>query len=155
MSVHFAAIRFTSRLVHRALSLPWIWTDPIEPVWDDLVSTSGDGDTAARALQGVYNWCVAHKSEFYSEGSYPNDLPPLRGYVGRWDKVGEWIGIMPQILSEVLSELKYEEDAIIRSWKDRGWLITDIDNRNVKKIKILLDKPRLVTIRRSAIEALN
>lgn len=154
MSVHFAAIRFTSRLVHRALSLPWVWTDPIEPVWDDLVSTSGDGDTAARALQGVYNWCVAHKSEFYSDGDYPTDKPPLKGFAGRWDLIWDWIGIMPQILSQVLSELKFEEDAIIRSWKDRGWLITDTDNRNVKKIKILLETPRLVTIRRSAIEAL-
>ena len=62
---------------------------------------------------------------------------------------------MPQILSEVLSELKYEEDAIIRSWKDRGWLITDLDNRNHKKIKIKHENPRVVAIKRSAIEALN
>jgi len=155
MSVHFAAIRFTSRLVHHALSLPWDWADPIEPVWEDLVSTSGDGDMAARALQDVYNWAVAHKSEFYNEGSYPNDLTPLRGYVGRWDTGGEWIGIMPQILSQVLSDHKYEEHAIIRSWKDRGFLFTDSDNRNHKKIKIKQDFPRVVAIKRSAIEALN
>jgi hypothetical protein len=53
----------------------------------------------------------------------------LRGWAGKWNRRahGHWpfIGFIPATLREILKEAAYDADAIISTWRDRGWLLVD------------------------------
>ena len=84
MATHFAAINLASFLLHEALDLPWAWADPIDPVWDELVSSTGEADVAAAALRLVVDWGVSHRKDFYKHLALERDQP-ISGWAGRWD----------------------------------------------------------------------
>jgi len=164
MANSFAAIHTTALLVHLSLGKPWAFRVPIEPVWDELIGTTGEADIALRALRYTAEWAVAHRAEFYGLGM-SDSKAPSRGWVGRWDgeqvcsspksRAASWIGFIPHCLREVLVAEGFEYESITRSWKQRGWLITDDVKHNTKKAQIAHATTRLIAIRRSEIEKIN
>jgi hypothetical protein len=136
MAGPFAAITFTSKLVHAALDLPWDWSDPIAPLWEELTQECSEADRAAAALRLVLSWANAHTKSFYRSDktvTQPND-----GWAGRWEITGienfneedqyeswEWVGFLPHVLERLLRDQQFDPNPIIRTWKDRGWLKLD------------------------------
>lgn len=163
MAAHFAAIVYTSRLVHYALDLPWEWSDPISPLYDDLTREVAEADRAAAALRYAMGWAVSHRSNFFHLGS-PESEQPHGGWAGRWDHDGdppvpnttptawEWVGFIPGVLTKVLEDGGFEVDPSIRTWKDRGWLKVD-GGRNQHKVKIVGEATWVVAVTRKGIEA--
>jgi hypothetical protein len=160
MASHFAAIVVTSYRVHEALGLPWEWKNPIKPVWDELISGSAEADVAARALNLVVDWGVAHRQHFFYHGQAESNQPH-GGWLGRWDRdnsSGQWslLGIFPHVLEGVLHEAGFDFDATVRTWKDREWLEVDAEangkGRLTKRVQVGKNLARLVAIRREAVE---
>jgi hypothetical protein len=63
--------------------------------------------------------------------------------------------LFPDRLKKVLEEQGFEYDAVVRTWKDRGWIETDNEkgkNRFTKKTRFDDTTPRLIMIRRAAVE---
>jgi hypothetical protein len=163
MASHFAALTVTSHYVHQALELPWEWTNPVRPVFDELVGNSGDADVAANALNLAVDWAVAHRQHFYDRHAASSGQPQS-GWVGRWDKDGtsaawSWIGMFPHVLEKVLREGGFDFDATLRTWKERGWIEVDGDDggrrRNTKRAQVGESLARVIAIRREAIDALH
>ncbi len=152
MAAFYAAIDFTAMYVHEALELPWPYDAVMENLYDELVMESRQVDRARVALQQVYSWAQANESRFYGR----HDSMPFSGYAGRWDVAQEWefLAFFPHQLEKVLADFGFEHQAILRTWRDKGWLLTDDESggRFTRKIQVDRNRPRLVTITRQAIE---
>jgi len=166
MATHFALIAITSRIAHRALGFPWEWSDPIEPIWQELTSESGEADRAAAALRYVMSWAYGHQRDFFGRGR--EDQVPNGGWAGRWDQMDGvnpcvteqesgwcWIGFIPHRLDQILIEGGFEPESVRRTWADRSWLIETHESNGTarKQIKQKIGKEAvwLVAIKRDAI----
>jgi putative DNA primase/helicase len=168
MAVHFAALALGSSVAHIAVNLPWEWEDPVRPVWKELTSSTSEADTATSALRLAIDWAVAHRRDFFPPKAQ-DSRQPYGGWVGRWDVDSRdafsdentssrwpWIGFFPQVLEAVLTEAKYDFDAVIRTWKDNGWLECDADgSRNTKRVQIDKELARVIAIKREAVETIH
>jgi hypothetical protein len=82
-------------------------------------------------------------------------IEPIGGWYGAWDQGDdfEYLAVLPTVVEGVLQEHKFEPEAIFSGWKERGWLATDGDgNRVTRKCGLAGKRPRMVVIRRAAIE---
>jgi putative DNA primase/helicase len=153
---HVAVLQVAARLAHEALELPWDWKVPMDKLWDHLVSQADDTQRSARALEDFHAWAVCHQNRF-TEGN-------LTRQFGEADRIGRWVrdadgntvylAILPTALTSILRQLRYRQTAgIVRSWNDRGWLLTDGDRqtRRCKTVKIAGESVKCVAIRGDAI----
>jgi hypothetical protein len=131
MAPYFASIATAARLAHAALTLPWNYSDPIEPLWKQIVKEAGEANLGAAALRFVMDWAVAHQEDFYR--TKVSTHQPPQGWAGRWDlspplpnKEPSWtmIGFMRHRLTELLKSNGFEPESIIRVWQANGWLQT-------------------------------
>jgi putative DNA primase/helicase len=159
LAQYVAAVDVAARLVHEALRLPWAYTTPFKSLWDAIAAEAAEASGEERALRDVVSWAYAHQAQFY--GRFPLDgLTPPKGLptgtAGRWDSGPNWkvLAMFPHLLQQVLREFHYEPEAILSGWRQRGWLDVDRDrSRYTKKMRIGSAQPRVVIIRRTAIDA--
>ena len=90
LCAYFATLDLTAGIAHAALDLPWAYRDPIETLWEDLVSGAAEGDVAAQALDMVIGWAKANQASFH--GRQKEDRAPYEGWAGRWD-CGQYLGV--------------------------------------------------------------
>lgn len=163
MASYFAAMDVVAQLAHQALDLPWDPTPILEAAWMAAVEESQEADRAAQALAAVVTWAELNSTTFWGRhysGDYDVAHTPPGGWSGKWDHDDNWTvcGIAPQRIQEVLTKAGWdatEVDGLIRTWRDREWLDTDSDRkRYTKRMRVGAESPRLVAIRRSAMEAL-
>ena len=150
---YFAALDLAAGLAHAALELPWSYRDPIEALWNDLISGAEEADVAARALITLMSWARGNQASFYGRHG---ERVPSQGYAGKWDMRSDWsyIAFLPHRLNDLLSDFGYEPEAVIRAWHDRGWLATDKgNNRRQKRVRLDNEqRPWTIAIRREAVE---
>ncbi len=159
---YFAAMDLVAQLVHQALELPWDPTNILEAAWTAAVEESQEADRAAQALSAVITWAELNATTFWGRHFDHYDMAhtPPKGWSGKWDADENWqvIGISAQRIQEVLTDMGWdvsEIDGLIRTWRDRDWLDTDSDRkRYTKRMRVGAESPRLVAIRRVAMEAL-
>lgn len=149
---YFAALDLTAAIAHAALDLPWAYRDPLEAMWEDLVSGADEADVAAQALSTVIGWAKANQGSFWGR---QGDRIPLHGWAGKWDPGSSWdyIAFVLHRLKELLQQFDFEPEAVIRGWQDRGWLLMD-KNRRQKQVRLDSEQTWTIAIRRSAIEEL-
>ncbi len=151
---YFSALNLTAAIAHAALELPWKYRDPVEALWEDLVSETETADVATQALDMVLSWARGNEACFY--GREQGTRPPLQGWAGRWDSGNSWeyIAFLPHRLKELIKGFQFDFEAIIRSWLDAGWLEVDKGSRKTrqKQIRINGEKTGAYVIRRGAIE---
>jgi hypothetical protein len=169
---HFAAIRLTAELVHEAIKLPWEYSDPVAPLWDELVQEAGEADRSAAALRHVMAWAAAHQADFFQPGTTDDERrQPPGGWAGVWPsdhitavnpkpkqaaKPWGFIGFFPQRLKTVLNEGGFDMESTVRCWMDRGWLkVTEEGGvpRTRLKVKVGRRSGRVVAITHDAVVA--
>lgn len=157
MADYFATLRLTADLSTSAKILPWGDFDPIDPLWDNLAGAASEADRAVAALQVVFGWASANQHSFYGrerEDSYSNTIPPNQGYAGKWDKE-DWqhIFFYPHVIKDLLAKHGFDSDAILRTWKERGWLETEKgETRNTKRVRLGGERAHVIAISRIAFE---
>jgi uncharacterized protein (DUF927 family) len=127
LAQYAAAISIAGEMLHEALSLPWEWDDPVPKLWDDIAAEAAEASGAVRALEAVYSWANANEHTFHgrfvevgTEERVPNTIS------GQWLR-GDWteLAFYPTVLRKVLQAEEFDETAILREWRDRGWLRCD------------------------------
>jgi hypothetical protein len=151
----FALITLTGELAAEALAMPTLAASPIEDLWGVLTAEASDADRATAALLHVYDWASANREEFHGAG----EDQPHGGWAGHWGLSPtyprwQFLGFMPKKLTDILRESGYDTDAVISSWKDRGWLLIDKSDTTGRYHQVSLEgqRPRVVAIRRHAFE---
>ena len=121
---YFAVIRLAADLVHRFLGIG----DPVEAeeniirVFKNLISESSiEGDLSTRAMEYVLSWANANEGLFKS-----ND----RESFGLW-REGEYIGLYPHKLTEILKKENFSDKAVLRAWTEKKWSTERDDDRHL------------------------
>jgi hypothetical protein len=159
MAAHLAALRLTARIARAALGLPWDDTRLIAALWNELVADTPEADPAVRALKYVSGWAVAHQEEFYGRRDADRGQPH-GGWAGRWDDATGWtyVGFLPERLAAVLAEGGFEPEAVVRAWRDRGWLLVDPSDKKARhraRVGAEMRPAWLVAPTRAAIDAVD
>jgi hypothetical protein len=152
---NLAALNITAALAFRALGLPY--SDPIEPLYEDLMREAAEADKPKEALIAALSWAASRPSTLYGrhrESPEGKATERYGGWNGRWDahQGYEFIAFSPVNLKNFLSSEGFHPESILRSWKDRGWLDTDgDDSRLTKKIRLGSTSTRMIYVKRSAV----
>jgi hypothetical protein len=159
----FALIDLAGELATEALALPELASSPIGPLWEILTAEASEADRASEALRHVWGWAAAHQEELYAcpIGAGRGDseaTQPLPGWAGQWNRHDErwrFLGVIPARLREILQEVGYDYDAVVSTWKDRGWLLVDGSDATGRhhQVRVGAAKTRMVAVTRGAIEA--
>lgn len=164
LGAHLAAIELTAELVHEAVDLPWVHSNVVDELYDELVSESAEADRAAVALRHVHSWASSHRDDFWPGAGAAKQVPlpsntsrsPFSGCAGRYalepgNAARGYLAFYPPKLDEVLKDGGFEPEPIKRLWFDRGWLRTT-GNRRQYRCRVGDQISYLVTIRQAAIE---
>lgn len=170
LAAYCAVIDTAAVLAHEALDMPFAYADPLELLWDSLVSRASEADRAEVALQIVWSWASANQQAFWgrhriiggsiAEGSEGDPVQPPGGWAGSWASGEDWeyIALFPARIRAILLDHDFsaaDAEAAVTLWRERGWLDTDSDadgkSRNVRH-RVERSYKRLVTVRREALE---
>ncbi len=166
MSEYIAVLEITARLAEEALGLGWDAKPVLELLKTTCSAAALDTPVEVRALHQVASWTVTKERNFYDSrrgadfhqdwyGRWDRSNPkpdntnasPYHGQIPFW----EWIAYSPDVLRGQLREWGFDPDAVIKGWKDRGWLSIDSDeSRLSKQIMINKIRTRAITVKRSA-----
>lgn len=156
LAEHIAVLALTEQLASQAGIIEWADLCTLGHLFARLTSDVAEGDRATAALSHVVSWAHAHVDEFHSNPPHPGPARrfPPNGQAGRWDQHPSWayLAFYPHRLDEVLRAGGFEPPAVLRTWRDRGWLQT---NPGRKKYRVRTTGPQpkvMIAIRRSAIE---
>lgn len=161
----FAVLTLTASLASHALGMPQLRQRIIGPLWDTLTTEAAEADRATEALRQAVDWAYAHSEEFYGRRSSEKGQPH-GGWAGHWAldrdpqyQQGPWefIGFLPMRLRQVLEEGGFDQEAVVRTWRDRGWLMVDPSDDKQRYHQALVGegKRRLICVTRKAIEGLD
>ena len=162
LAQYVAAVEVAARLVHAAIGPPLGVLRPLRGAVGRHRRRGRRGERrgacpARRGVVGVRPRKPSSTARSPLDGiTPPKGLPT--GTAGRWDAEPEWtvLAFYPTVLRQVLRELGYQPEAILGGWRQRGWLEVDQDrDRYTKKMRIGPVQPRLVIIRRAAIDAVD
>ena len=155
-----AAFKLCEKLLQQALKIPSI--DVVEQNWHNFGAETSVTDQSQIALEHVYNYFVANGQKFCRTSQKQE---PTNGWIGKVDLAGvpsdghdmdfskAYLGFMPEALKEILKEAGFDAYAVIRQWKLDELLICD-DDRNTHQVTLNSGRPRLIAIRKAAIDSL-
>lgn len=152
---YLAILDMAADIFQNAVNPPWNRTDFIEPLWDSLMSEASEADRARAALQSVLGWCRGNTFQFHEHHKADANRNPPQGWAGRWCKQNdEWyVAFYPHRIDSLLSEMEYDGQAILRTWRDRNWIDTDGDRKRFsKKIRVEGEPTWMVVIRKIAVQ---
>lgn len=114
-SHYFAVVKLAADLVYQILGIgdPVAAKESIDRVFDNVISESmGDVDIGTRAMQHVLSWASGNE-RYFKESEYES--------YGQW-KEGEYIGIFPHKLEEILEKERFSKKAVLKGWSEKGWV---------------------------------
>lgn len=170
---HLALLQLTAELVHEAGMLPWDRSDPIGPVYGDIVASLHAADSPKRALRFAIEWATSHQAEFFRRRSDASSTPAT-GWMGRWNQSvtdqnelivpgqtghegnAEWdcLAYLPLRLEKLLKDNGFDYEAVLPVWEERGWLIATVEKRQKrfrKRCRIGAENVWTIAIPRSVI----
>jgi hypothetical protein len=156
-----AILSIAGELAAEALDMPRLRDSAVEELWAVLTDEAAEANRATQALAFIYDWACANHTHFYDPADTSWDgkrVPATAGWAGHWsgsNSRASWgfLGFIPARLCELLKEGGYAPDAVISSWRDRGWLLVDPSDRAGRYHQVLIGgghKPRVVAIKREA-----
>ncbi|MDR3595055.1 DUF927 domain-containing protein [Clostridium sp.] len=158
ISEYLAIINITSKLANWALGLEWDVEAIMESLWNSIVDEAKDATGERSALEYVMSWAYSHEQTFEGREEL-HGRQPFGGWSGKWDEGDFWeyIAFYPNVLKKVLEEEGFDSEAILRGWKELGYL--DIKDKSLRKYTKQIRQSSgvkwVIPIKRSAIENLH
>lgn len=123
----YVALLEVAQWVAEKLGAPKAEGNPLLEAWRAVGTATETADRATLALRELYAWAVGSEHAFigrhYSDREDTPKVPP-RGWYGAWRRVDMWdeISFIPLHVKERFQEWRYDYQAIVTTWRDRGWL---------------------------------
>ncbi|WP_347273243.1 DUF927 domain-containing protein [Candidatus Kuenenia sp.] len=114
-SQYFAVVKLAADLVNNILGIDDAVTakENIDKVFDRVIDESlEDVDIGTRAMQFLMSWASGNEKYFKKTDG--------ESY-GQW-KDGEYIGVYPHKLAEVLRQEKYSVRGVLKAWAEKKWI---------------------------------
>jgi hypothetical protein len=148
VSQYLAAVEVAGVVASEALDLPGSPVPQVvSEVMAELVGMDEGADYAARSRAHTVSWAISNRHAFDGQQG-TRELSG--GLLGRWLQ-GEYIAIFPHRLQELLERGGFEYEAVLRSWRDRGWLKTTEGNLT-GIVRVGDATPRLVVLKWEALD---
>ena len=175
MAGSLALVQTTASIARHALDLPWQKADFADLLWTEMADQATEADAALMALKYVVQWAQANMPRFEGKvgsvnshersrlvGSWfdGNALPDVRD-TESYDaakspstiEVREFgtLSFLSDQLKEILTEGDFLAAAILKTFKDRGWVKLERDKTQYPKRKFQGVPTRMVTLTPKAI----
>ncbi len=155
---YVAALAVARRVLHEVLSVPEPAVDPLDYAWESVRAASSDSDRASEALREVMSWATGQQHRFYGRAELEpgRDDPPSGGWLGAWARRDDWkyLAVLPTEMKAFLERQRYDTEAILRLWEERGWLMRDGRHR-ARKVTVGDRKERCYALSRAACEQID
>lgn len=164
LAIYAATIAQAASLAHSALDLPWTFEDPLERLWAEISGEAEDAVGARRALRYLLSWAWANECRFIGreqENHKGVPVAPAAGWIGRWDRDEdyEFIAFYPHHVEDILRAQKFNPDAVLGEWRERGWLRVKGDGQSrftdEHRLRGEIKRARLITVLRAGINAID
>jgi uncharacterized protein DUF927/Cch-like protein len=164
LALYAATIAQAASLAHKALDLPWVFEDPIRKLWAEISGEAEDAVGARRALRYLLSWAWANEARFIGrelENNRGIPIAPPAGWIGRWDREEdfEFIGFYPHHVEDLLRAQKFNPDAVMSEWRERGWLRVKDDGQRrftcEHRLRGEVKRAHLVTVLRKGIDEID
>lgn len=161
LALYAATIAQAASLAHKALDLPWAFEDPIQKLWTEISGEAEDAVGARRALRYLLSWAWANETRFIGREQENNrgiPVAPASGWIGRWDRGDdfEFIGFYPHHVEDLLKAQKFNPEAVLGEWRERGWLRVKDDGRKrftcIHRLRGEDKSAHLITVLRGGID---
>lgn len=150
---YLSALSVARELLHGPLGAPAPVGDPLAIAWNAVVRASVEADRAADALRDLVSWATSQQHRFYGrmEMDGGREDTPHAGWLGAWTRRDDWkyLAVLPTELRGFFERQKYDADAIVRTWDERGWILRD-DRHLARKVTVGDRKERCYAITRAA-----
>jgi hypothetical protein len=150
---YIAAMAVARRVLHEVLAVPAPEADALALAWAAVVKASAESDRASDALRDVLSWATGQQHRFWGrvEGDTIDDDQPSAGWLGAWSRSATWsyLAVLPTELRGFLEKQKYDAEAVLRTWDDRGWLVREA-RHYTSKVTVGQVKERCYVIKRAA-----
>jgi uncharacterized protein (DUF927 family) len=164
LALYAATIAQAASLAHASLDLPWAFEDPIQKLWAEISGEAEDAVGARRALRYLLSWAWANEQRFIGreqENSRGVPIAPAAGWIGRWDREEdfEFIGFYPHHVEDLLRAQKFNPEAVMAEWRERGWLKVKDDGQRrftcEHRLRGEVKRAHLVTVLRKGIDEID
>ncbi len=85
MAAYAAAIAQTAEIAHKALALPFTFSQPLAGLWEDIAKQAEDPLNAEKAFRLVMSWCNSHQNRFIGR-EMDDRTAPSSGWDGKWQR---------------------------------------------------------------------
>lgn len=137
---YVAAIDLAADIAHQIGLMPWAHRCPTTPdLWAGFLAGASDADRPSEALRIAYGWAVAMVEHFDGKHRMDRDgtyIVPTSGALGRWYEADGFIAFQPTRLRGYLAELGFDVEGVLRTWADRGWLLTGAGGKTARPVRI-------------------
>ena len=144
------------RVLHEVLAVPVPVADPLALAWEAVIKGSAESDRPADALRDVLSWATGQQHRFWGrlEGDTTESDQPGAGWLGAWSRQPTWtyLAVLPTEMRGFLEKQKYDAEAILRTWDDRGWLVREA-RHYTSKVTVGQVKERCYVVKRAAADA--
>lgn len=146
LSRYVALVWVAGDLFHGVLELDGSPEKAVMTIMREVAGELEEGDYASRAMDAVRGWGQANIKQFWGK---EDDFRPPSKYLGVWRDADyddpKFVAIYPHELKKFLVDQGFSYEAVIRQWRDRGWLKTQ-SGRSTFVIRVKDDTARLVMI---------
>lgn len=130
-----AALVRVAQEIAAYLGIPDARCDVLEPVTEAVHTAARESDKPKEALAAIYSWAVSEQLSFWgrhaiqivqgADGQPKTEprTPPRGRWLGRWPaRNWEELAYIKSLLETQLDAMEFDGRAILRAWKDRGWV---------------------------------
>ena len=153
---YVAALALAEELFYAITQIPPPAESATVEAWAAVVKGSTEADRATDALRQVLSWATSQQARFHGrlEAEGDDGHAPPTGWLGAWARGEGWryLAVLPTELRAFLERQKFDVDAVLRTWDDRGWLLRD-GRHLARKVTIGERKERCYAIAREACDA--
>jgi hypothetical protein len=155
---YLAGLDVAAHIVHDVVGVPRPDGEALNYAWAAVCEGSAEADRASEALREVLSWAVSQQARFWGQPSQsgPGEHAPSGGWLGAWASGENWtqLAILPTELRAILAKSGFDDEAILRTWVARGWLLDEPPHRT-RKVAVDGRKTRCVVLTRAACDAVS
>lgn len=153
---YVAALAVAEHIFYAITVLPRPARSAAEEAWEAVAKGSVEADRATDALRQVLSWATGQQARFHGrlEAEGTDTSTPVAGWLGAWVRGDSWayLAVLPHELRAFLERQKFDADAVLRTWDDRGWLLRD-GRHTTRRLTVGERRERCYAISRAACDA--